>query len=262
MVESQVVVNTVDEHGNALELLVSKPSSRHNSDAKIVENCEWLKAEGRGCPLRATVDEIAIKHGLWNDESDAKLKKIETEILETERKLRSGSKFYKTKLDARDAALNIRKLRSERLQLFTKRNSLYDRTAESFADREKTNYLISVCVVYANNGKQYFRDANDYMNRAEEKASVDVTDAFLKLVYADILDADKKNYENQLLLKLGFVDNQFRLINSDGKLIDEQGREIDENGRFVKDGKFVDINGNEVDENGEYIIEFQPFEED
>lgn len=259
MSEVQVVVNTVDDKGNALELLVNKPTAKNNADAQIVFSREWLKAEANGCPLRANVDEIAVKHGLWNDEIESNVKAIEKEILETERKLRAGSKFYKTKLDAKKAALHIRKLRNERLKLFSKKNALYEHTAEGYADRAKTNYLISSCVVYANNGKPYFRDLNDYLNRAEEKASLDITEAFLKLVFADLFELDKKNYENQLLLKLGYVDDKFRLINDEGKLIDEEGREIDENGRFVKNGKFVDADGNEVDENGEYVIEFEPF---
>lgn len=259
MSELQVVVNTVDEKGNNIELLVNKPTAKNNADAQIIFSREWLRAEANGCPLRATVDEIAVKHGLWNDEIEARVKAIEHEILETERKLRAGSKFYKTKLDAKKAALNVRKLRNERLKLYSKKNALYEHTAEGYADRAKTNYLISACVVYANNGKQYFRDLNDYLNRAEEKAALDATEAFLKLVFADLFELDKKNYENQLLLKLGYVDDKFRLINEEGKLVDEEGREIDENGRFVKNGKFVDADGNEVDENGEYVIEFQPF---
>lgn len=259
MSETQVVVNTVDEKGNPLELLVNKPTAKNNADAQIVFSREWLRAEANGCPLRANVDEIAVKHGLWSEAIESKVKEIEKDILETERKLRAGSKYYKTKLDAKKAALHLRKIRNERLRLFTKKNALYEHTAEGYADRAKTNYLISACVVYANNGKQYFRDLNDYLNRAEEKAALDTTEAFLKLIYADLFELDKKNYENQLLLKLGFVDEKFRLINEQGKLVDEDGREVDENGRFVKDGKFVDADGNEVDENGDYVIEFQPF---
>lgn len=259
MSESQVVVNTVDEKGNALELLVNKPTAKNNADAQVVFSREWLRAEANGCPLRANVDEIAVKHGLWNDEIEARVKDIENQILDTERKLRAGSKFYKTKLEAKQAALSLRKLRGERLKLYSKKNALYEHTAEGHADRAKTNYLISVCVVYGNNGKPYFRDMNDYLNKAEEKASLDVTEAFLKLVYADLFELEKKNYENQLLLKLGFVDDKFRLINAEGKLVDEDGREVDDNGRFVKNGKFVDADGNEVDENGDYVIEFEPF---
>jgi hypothetical protein len=259
MSEVQVIVETVDEKGNPLELLVNKPTAKNNADAQIIFSREWLKAEANGCPLRAKLDEIAVKHGLWNEEMEKQVKKIEGEVLETERKLRAGSKYYKTKLEAKEAALKVRKLRQDRIKLFSKKNSLYEHSAEGNADRARTNYLISVCVVYANNGKQYFVDMNDYLNRAEEKASVDAVEAFLKLVYADLLDVDKKNYENQLLLKLGFVDEKFRLINKDGNLVDENGKEIDENGRYVKNGKFVDADGNEVDENGEYVIEFEPF---
>ena len=257
----QKTINTVDENGTPIELDINKPTSKQNSDAQIVYSREWLRAEGKGCPLRINLEEVAEKHGLWNKEIKAAVEKIEKEIVDTERKLRAGSKFYKKKTEARDAALHIRKLRGERMALLSKKSSLDEHTAESHAERARTNYLVSVCVVYSNNGKPYFRDANDYTERSEEKAAQEAGQAFLELLYSDILDYEKKYYENQFLLQHGFVDDKFRLINENKVLVDSEGRVIDENGRFIKDGKFVDIDGNEVDEEGNYIVEYLPFED-
>lgn len=257
----QKIVNTVDENGNPIELYVNKPTAKLKENAQIAYSKAWLKAESSGCPLRIHLDDVAERQGLWNDDVKSKVEKIEREIMDTEKKLRAGSKFYKKLVDGKNAALHIRKLRGERLSLLSKKSSLDELTAESYAERARTNYLISMCVVYSNNGKPYFRDVNDYLERSDEKAAQDAGQAFLELMYSDLLEYEKKYYENQFLLKYGFVDEKFRLINKDGKLVDAEGREIDENGRYVKDGKFVDNEGNEVDEEGNYVIEFLPFEE-
>lgn len=257
----QKFVTTVDSDGKEIELIVNKPTGSQKAESQIVLNTEWLKAEGKGCALRINLDDVAKRHGVWNDDIKLLVEKIEKNILDIEKKLRAGSKFFKTKLEARNAALKIKKLRSERLEILSKRSSLDDKTAESHAETMQRNYLISVCVVYSNSGKPYFIDLNDYLERIEEKATQDVSQAFLELLYSDILDYEKNYYENQFLLQHGFVDEKFRLINVDKQLIDIEGRLIDENGRFIKDGKFVDINGDEVDIKGNYVIEFVPFEE-
>lgn len=258
----QKYINTVDTDGNPIELIVTKPTAKQNSDAQIIYSREWLKSEANGCPLRAKVEEISHKHGLWSDECEKQKEALEKEIIDLERKLRAGSKFYKTKAEAKEVALRIRKLRGERMGLLNKRSVLNEHTAEAHAENARTNYLISVCVVYSNNGKQFFRDMGDYLERSSEKAAVDATQAFIELLYADLLDFEKKYYENQWLLQQGFVDDKFRLINKDGKLVDSEGRLIDENGRYINEnGKFVDSEGNEVDENGDPVIEFVPFDE-
>lgn len=257
----QKFINTVDPDGKEIELIVNKPTGLQNSEAQIIFNTEWLKAESAGCIVRENVDEVAKRHNLWNDEVKDQIRAIEKNILDLEKKLRSGSKFFKTKLEARNAALTIRKLRGERLVLLSRRSSIDERTAESYAETMQRNYLISVCVVYSNNGKPYFTDLNDYIQRQDEKASQDAAQAFIELLYSNILDYEKKYYENQFLLKYGFVDDKFRLINENKELVDSEGRVIDESGRFIKDGKFINIDGDEVDENGEYVIEFVPFED-
>ncbi len=193
---SKKVVKTVDTEGDELELAVFKPTAKQNSEASIVYSREWLRAEAAGFSLRLNLDKIAEKHGVWNNEMKKQVEDLEREMISTEKKLRAGSKFYKTLDEARTAALKMRKLRGERMGLVAKKSALDEHTAESFAEKARLNYLLSVCVLYNASGKPFFRDVNDYLERSEEKAVIDATVGFMEVYYAGLLDYEQKYYEN------------------------------------------------------------------
>ena len=89
----QKFVKTVDKDGKEIELIVNKPTGSQNTESQIVYNTAWLKAESKGCILRANLDEVAERHGLWNDEIKKKLEDIEKEILDTAPTIVTGKLF-------------------------------------------------------------------------------------------------------------------------------------------------------------------------
>ncbi len=73
--------------------------------------------------------------------------------------------------------------------------------------------------------------------------------------------------ENKFLKNYGFVDDELRRIDSDGKLINANGDYVDKTGRLIEwqeDGEFiyVDGDGTKLTEDGEYDVEFSPFLDD
>lgn len=255
------VFTSVDDSGNELELAILRPSPKQQMDAQLIFNKAWRKAEEAGCILRRDLDDLAEKRGLWNAEIRKRVNVLEGDILALERKLRAGSTFLSSLDEGREVALQIRNLRDERVKLLRARNELDSYTAESVADSERMQYLVSVTVVYNGTGKPYFKDYDDFVNKSNSKVAVDAMTNYIEMMYADIPDDRGELYENQFLKKYRFVDDQYRLINKDGKLVDNDGKLIDENGRYIlENGSFCDRDGVPVDEEGNYLIEFKPFD--
>jgi hypothetical protein len=136
-------------------------------------------------------------------------------------------------------------------------------TAEGQADNARFNYLVSACVVYKNNGNKYFKNYEDYLNRASDPVSFIAAQKLASIMYGLDSDFEKKLPENKFLLKYKFVNDNLELVDNKGRLIDASGRLIDQNGRFInEEGKFIDKDGNLVDESGDFLVEFQPFLDD
>jgi hypothetical protein len=154
-------------------------------------------------------------------------------------------------------------IRDEIRDLISVRTSLDNHSAEGQADNARFNYLVSVCVVYNDTKQPYFRDMEDYLNRAGESIALLGAQNLANMLYG--LDNDYENGlpENKFLKKYHFVDDKLRLIDKKGRLIDVDGRLIDESGRFIdEEGNFVDKYGNRVNLEGDYVVETKPFLDD
>ena len=255
------VFKTKDKDGNEIELAIQRPSPRQQMDAQLHYNKAWRKAEASGSMLRRDIDEIAEKRGLWGDDKRKEVNALERELLDLERKLRAGSTHFDSLDKAKEAALTIRDLRSQRVRLLTARNDLDVYTAESVADSERLQYLISVTAVYNDDGRPFYRDYEDFLNRASEEASLDCVSNYYQMLTDDIPDEQDQLYENQFLKRFGFVNDEYRLVDSQGRLVSSEGKLINENGNYVtEDGHLCDRDGYLVDDKGEYIIEFKPFD--
>lgn len=152
------------------------------------------------------------------------------------------------------------------VKLLSEKNSIMRFTAESQADDERFNFLVSRAVVYYDNKKPYFKDYADYLNKSSTEVALQGANTLLNQIYG-LGNYDESLPENKFLKKFKFVDSEYRLINKDGHLVDKEGRLIDEDGSFVAykdDGtKYrVDKFGNPVNEEGEYVGEPAPFLDD
>ncbi len=255
------VFKTKDEDVE-VELAVVRPSPEQTIESQLVYNREWANAEKKGNILRRNLDEVAERHGLWDEDKRKRVNKLEEEIVATERKLRGGANNYDNVEKAKSDALKIKSLREERLTLLQARNSLDQFTAENFADTARLQYLVSKCVVDNTSGKLYFKSFDDYMAKSNETIGLDAFTNYLEMIYSDFPSDSGQLYENQFLLKHGFVNEKFKLVDKRGRLIDEEGRLIREDGRYINEfEELVDRDGNKVDEAGNYLIEFKEFED-
>ena len=143
------------------------------------------------------------------------------------------------------------------------KNNLDNNTAEGQADNAKFNYLVSCCVVYKDTNEPYFKGYEDFINKASSAVAIQGSFKLGNIIYGLSEDFEKELPENKFLTEYGFIDDNLRFVNKDGKLVYENGKLIDENGRFVNEnGDYIDIEGNLLSVDGRYLTEFKPFLDD
>lgn len=256
------VIDTVDVNGNPIKLAIKSPSAKvvRKAHAEYAAHFTKLVTGEQPVILRQALEDIMRKQGLWSDEKQKELEGLQEKLNKNQLKLTKGG----IKLsEGRDIAIEMIRIRAKINRLNSRRNEMDALTAEGQADNHQFNYLISECVLDNETGKKYFKDLDDYLERANEKAAGAAATKLMSMLYDIDLDATKKLPEYKFLRKYGFVDEELRLINKDGHLIDVDGRLINEKGFYVdSEGNIVDKDGNRITEEGEYDVEQQPFTDD
>lgn len=243
-----------------VEYAMVKPSLPIIDEANKVYNKTFSQAINSGAIIRERLEDVLREQGLWSDAKQMKYQTLRREVLDLELKLKRGGIRLN---QGKDIALKIKAKRAEMVEMLLSRNNLDSMTAEGQADNMRFNYLVSACMVYNNTNKPYFKNLEDYLNKANEPLSVEAARQLYTLLYKSDENAEHGLTENKFLKRFNFVDEKLRLVNEDGHLIDEDGRLIDETGRFVdKEGNYIDVDGNPVSEQGEYLVDELPFLDD
>jgi hypothetical protein len=249
---------TVD--GVEKEFLVRTPSLQDQREGQKVYNQAFTDAVKSKSVVRAKLDDLLKDQGLWDNDKQAKFTALQRELLEGEKRLAKGGFGLN---EAKDLAVNMRRVRAEIRDLISVRTSLDNHSAEGQADNARFNYLVSVCLVYNDTKQPYFANMEDYLNRAGEEVGLLGAQHLANMLYGLDNDYESTLPENKFLKKYKFVDDKLRLVDKKGRLIDSEGRLVDESGRYIDDqGNFIDKFGNRVDESGDYVVDPQPFLDD
>lgn len=243
------------EQGDPIKLTVVRPSPKVQSEGDKVYNKAFRKTYDDGGFLRDKVAAMIKEQGVWDDSKKAELEALDEKLIAALKRLRAGNM---TKLEGRKLAIDIRKLRNERMNLTSTTNSLDNMTCEAQAENARFDYFVSACTVDSETGKKtYFKDYDDYVARKNETAAGDAATNLVKILYDYINIIQAEFPENRTLIKLGYCDDKLRLIDKDGNLCDEQFRRVDEDGYLVNSkGERVDEDGNLLDlPEGEFFDE-------
>lgn len=248
---------TVKIEDKDVEFLVKSPSLNDQREAQKVYNQAFTDAIKSKSVVRARLDDLLSDQGLWDDEKQAKFTGLQRELSDGEKRLARGGFGLN---EAKDLAVRMKAIRDEIRDLISVRTSLDNHSAEGQADNQRFNYLVSACLVYNDTKQPYFKDMEDYLNRATEEVALLGAQHLANMLYGLDNDYEKNLPENKFLKKYRFVDDKLRLVDKKGRLIDAEGRLVDENGRFINEsGEFVDKFGNLVDSQGDFIVEQEPF---
>jgi len=246
--------------GTEKHFVVRSPSLNDQREAQKAYNQAFTDAIKSKSIVRAKMDDLLEEQGLWDREKQAKFTTLQQELLDGEKRLAKGG-FSIT--EARNLALKMKEIRSEIRELISVRTSLDNHSAEGQADNARFNYLVSACVVYRDSNEPYFKNLEEYLNRADDPVALLGAQKLASMIYGLDNNFEKTLPENKFLQKYKFVDEKLRLIDKKGRLVDADGRLIDDNGRFIDEqGNFVDKYGARVDKEGDYVVETEPFLDD
>jgi hypothetical protein len=215
-------------------------------------------ALSNGYNLKIEIENLLKARGLLDTSTDdQKLSDLRKQIKELEIQLRKGTKDGKrmSKDEGRELALQIKAKRQEINAIGTTLSSYFSDSAESYADNERLQYFIYACTVDAESGDLCWKSFDAFKTEAGSDLVSEAIKTFVSVSAGVDKDYEKNLYENQWLVKMGYMDSQLRLVKG-GKLVDEQGRLINEDGRFIdENGNFVDIYGNPIDKDGNLLVE-------
>ena len=263
MAKDREKIESVDMDGNKKTVYLKTPDSAMNRQAQLAYNRAFRDALQSGAILRQKLDDILREQDVWNDDKQAQYDDIVGKLNDNEKAIKTGG----IKLsEAAELAKEMRQKREDFRALVAERTVIDSNTAEGQADNARFNFLVQSCIVDESGGTVY-KDVEAYENSDPHPYAIEAARVLAEKLYGLDADYDKTLPENQFLKQYKFVDEELRLINTDGKLVDEQGRFVNENGRFVDyedDGTafFIDVDGNRVNEHGDYDVEFAPFLDD
>lgn len=202
---------------------VINPSARNIIKAQSEYAKSFADAIHNGILTRDAMDKKMVEQGVWSEEKEKQRTELENFISNgyDVLKIKGGIK----KSAAKDLAIAMRQKRFELMFLLADKSKYELCTAEGLAERNRLNFLISVCCKNED-GTNLFKDVNDFYDKQEDEVTMEASRKFANLYAGYDEDIYKKLPENEFLLKYGFVNENLEMIDKDGKIIDEVGNQV------------------------------------
>lgn len=276
--EDFVEVNSKDDNDNEVTVFVKKPSTKDYKTSQVEYNRAFREALEGGAILKKKLGEYMRSQGLWDDTKDSEERSLLNEIATLEGKLKKGGIPLQ---EAKEKALELRKVRVKFRNLIAERTLLDSNTVEGQADNARFNALVVCCVLNEDKSTPKFEDVKGYDKVGAEPWAVEAAGELASLMYELDPDYDNTLEENKFLKNYNFANKENHLVNSDGHPIfldtDEDGDEIerlvDKDLRFIayrtdegyenqdpEDSYYVNKEGVEIDKEGEPVEDnFEPF---
>ena len=263
MAKNRKKIESEDRNGDPKVLYLIDPDAKINKQAQLAYNRAFRDALQSGAILRQKLDDVLRDQEIWDDKKEARYNEILRTLNDNEKNLKQGG----IKLsEAKELAEEMAVVRAEFRSLIAERTAMDGNTAEGQADNARFNYLVYACTVNTKN-ETVFKNVEDYEDNAIEPFALEAAKQLAEKLYGLDSNYETTLPENKFLKNYGFVDDELRRIDSDGKLINANGDYVDETGRLIEwqeDGEFiyVDGDGTKLTEDGEYDVEFSPFLDD
>lgn len=241
-------------------IYVKKPGAKEKLESKLYANKIFSEIyKSKSVVLRQNLTSHLREIGLWDDERENLLEKLNKEIDELELVFRKGGIG---KNAAKEKAIELRVKRDTRTYLLADTYRLDSRTLEGQIENAEFDSLAASCILN-DEGKRLFATVDEYLENSEKEHISSAASKLAGIVYELNEDYKSSFPENKFLKEFGFVDEKLRLVNTDKKLVDSKGRLVDENGRLINEnGELIDGEGKLVDDTGRTKEEFIPFIDD
>lgn len=252
MANKKETVTVTKTNGDEVVLDVVHPSGRVYQEAQTVYASAWRKAVAGGAILKDKLEDFLKENDLWDANKEKEKLHLFKELGDLDRKLAAGRMKVS---EGRTLSLDMLHKRNNLRKLLEQRSNIEANTAESLAENQRFNYLVSQCVVSNKDGVKYFRDLEDYLERMSEPEAFTAATKLATMLYSLDDDPDAGRREIKFLKKYAFMNPAGQFIRHDGRLIDEEGRLLNDEGHYVNEaGQLTDIDGNRVTEEGAPVV--------
>ena len=157
------------------------------------------------------------------------------------------------KSQGRDAAIELRRLRYAIYALLSRQTEFDKNTVEHYADNARMDYLVTKCICFEG-GAPIFKNVSDYESDSVLQAALaEPIQVLAGMISSFDPDFEKNLPENKFLIKYGFCDEKYRLINKEGKLVDGDGNLVDDSGNRLEKVEEVNVVGEFSDDEDDLL---------
>ena len=251
--DKERTVTSTDRNGNSITVIVRQPSPKEYRDSQVAYNKAFREALDSGALLRHKATDYMKEQGLWDDDKQKQNDTYVEDISGREDALKKGGIPLS---QAKDIAMEMRKLREDFRLLLSERNMLDGNSAEGQADNARFNALVCLCILDHNTKNPYFHDQKAYDSQADQPWVIEAASELANMLYGLDPNYDNTLVENKFMKEFKFMNKDNEFINAEGHTVD-----LDDNGveRLIdKDGRFVAYRGDGeqyyVNRQGEEVV--------
>lgn len=225
MLKKQLKIN-FKHNKEPVKLVVVPEDYRVSQQLKTEYAVAFRRAITMGVATRASMMELLKREGVWTDVEEQKLirKTLEASLLEEALRM-ATEEGDDTK--AKETALELVSVRGDVYELVQIKHLPLEHTAESIAEDVRLDVYITLCTKYADSGKPYFKDMQDFLNRRTDKDVEKIYDAVVTKLSEDNVELMRKLPENQWLMDHNYIDKDGNgMVEEITKLFTDDGVEL------------------------------------
>jgi hypothetical protein len=117
----------------------------------------------KGIMPKATLEKMMLNKGIWGEEEDKRLEDLQQKLAQLNIELEAAETHEKGLGIANEMGL----LRAECLNLVEVKAAVLSNSCESLADNIRRDAFLAYATVYADTGKNVFKDYDDFLSRAQ-----------------------------------------------------------------------------------------------
>jgi hypothetical protein len=220
--------------GEDVTVFVRRPNAKDWRDASTYSvkiAADFFKAKtttGESAFLvRAKMKEHLENAGQWSKQDELELIDLGKRANILEAKLTAGGI---KKAEGREIAIELADIRDKQILQLLKLQEFDHLTIEHHEENAKIEYLCSCCIL-DETGERLFKSPDDFVERLnDEDYFAKARDELKKLIFGDtkIDDILKERPEYKFLFHFGMINNDFELVDSDGRRVDKAGNLIEQ----------------------------------
>jgi len=190
---------------------------------------------------KTQLDKYLKQIGVWTEEDQMSVFRLQTEIIDLETKLKKGGIKL---IDAKRIAIDTMIKRQALLTLVTKRSQYEELTIESLAEQHRFNFIM-INSVFSQDNTLFYKDLCDYEDKESDEITCECAKILASWLFGYDINMEQNFTENQFLKKYKFVNDDGALVNKDGNVVDINNNIIKKDNEITVK-PFLDEEGKEV----------------